>query len=213
MRQRAVARQRAGAPLDLARDLTNRAVINARAGEAPAAEERLRRALGLLTYFASEAPTDVQRCSNPVLAAQARLANSPKVKAATAEALAALGSILVGRGDFLTAEVFLRDAVRKTEHAPSGAHRGNLAVCLIELDKAAEAVTFARMQLELDVKTHGDASAVVAADEDTLATALDLDDKPDEATTHGKRAIALATTLLGEDHPTTRAYVESWGGD
>ena len=48
---------------------------------------------------------------------------------------------------------------------------------------------------------------------DVFATALDLDDKPDEATTHGKRAIALATTLLGEDHPTTRAYVESWGGD
>lgn len=53
----------------------------------------------------------------------------------------------------------------------------------------------------------------MAADEDALATALDLFDRVDEANAHGKKALDLATALLGADHATTRAYAESWGAE
>lgn len=66
---------------------------------------------------------------------------------------------------------------------------------------------------QLDVVAYGENHALVAADEDALATALDLFDRVDEANAHGKRALDLATALLGADHATTRAYAESWGAE
>ena len=89
---------------------------------------------------------------------------------------------------------------------------GNLATCLIELENP-DAVDFARKQLALDLEVYGPGHAAVAAAYDVLATALDQNDEPDDATAAGRAAVAIAAQSLGRHHPTTLLYSESWSAD
>ena len=205
----AASRGRAGAALDLARDLTNRAALPG-PGAGAGAEASLRRALTILASAAGGAPESVRRLSADPAAG--RRASEPLLTAATADALAALGARLLARGRAEDAEPLLREAVRATAGRPRGAHLGNLACCLVDLGRGPDAVDFARRQLDLDLRMFGSGHANVAAAWDTLATALDLADRPEDATAAGRSAVAAARKSLGEDHPTTLAYRESWSG-
>lgn len=124
----------------------------------------------------------------------------------------------IGLKDYAKAEPLLNSAkatLEKTEGSSSVAMASlldNIGTLYSRTDRLPEAEEMQRRAFVLVEKYHGHFSADAAISLNNLATTYSMENKNDEAKRTAVEACAIATKVLGANHPMTKRFLKNLDG-